>query len=105
MSLHIEQDYAALAALVSRDMSNSNYWEWCFDAIAKFRILPLQSVSVILANARHTKEDDKLSLADRVAIAERVRERLLDAEGAKNFESEQAQEARRQAEGFYCGRS
>lgn len=101
LDLHIEQDYTGLAARTRLDLPKSNYWEWCFDTIARFRILPLQSVNVVLANSKHAKELDMLSLADRVAIAERVRERLLDPEGAKNFEGKQAQEARRRAEGFY----
>jgi hypothetical protein len=62
--------------LLQRELSN----------VLRYKIFPLHTVNVVIRNGTCTEEEDKLPLADRVAIAEAMRQILLDPEGAQKYE-------------------
>ena len=56
-----------------------------FNNLLRYKIFPLRTVNVVIRNTTCTEEEDKLPLADRAAIAEAMRQVLLDPERAQTY--------------------
>lgn len=83
LSIHIDHGFPSAKMLMP------HVWNRSLEALSRYRVLPLQSVQVVVMNAVETEDaspDESMTHQECVALAEEIREPLLDANGARKLE-------------------
>jgi hypothetical protein len=86
ISIHIEHGFPSAKRILPL------YWDGGLEALRRYRVLPLDSVYVVVMNAKHTSDDrgshreTLMTHQERVSLAEEIRQPILDSDGEKKLE-------------------